>query len=83
MGEEAIPKQKRGFGAPLSAWLRGALRERVEEELLGRDSRVADLVGRPLLRAMWEEHVSGARSHQWALYSMLSLEWWRRHGMAG
>jgi asparagine synthase (glutamine-hydrolysing) len=76
VGEDAIPKEKRGFGVPLSRWMRGSLRERVEEELLGRGSRVADLVGRPVLRAMWEEHQSGARSHHWGLYSMLSLEWW-------
>lgn len=78
VGEDAIPKQKRGFGVPLSQWLRGALRERVEDELLGRGARVAELLGRPVVQAMWEEHQSGKRSHHWAIYSMLSLEWWWR-----
>lgn len=83
VGEDAIPKQKRGFGAPLSQWLRGALRERAEDELLGRGSRVAELLGRPVVKAVWEEHQSGRRSHQWALYSMLSLEWWWRVQVRG
>lgn len=78
VGEEAIPQQKRGFGVPLAKWLRGALRERVEDELVDRGSRVAELLGRPVVQAMWEEHQSGKRSHHWAIYSMLSLEWWWR-----
>lgn len=78
VGEDAIPQQKRGFGVPLAKWLRGALRERVQDELLGRGSRVAELLGRPVVQAMWEEHQGGKRSHHWAIYSMLSLEWWWR-----
>lgn len=78
VGEDAIPQQKRGFGVPLSQWLRGALRERVESELLGRGSWVTDAVGRGVVETMWREHLSGARSHHWALYSLLSLEWWKR-----
>ncbi|GIU78026.1 MAG: asparagine synthetase B [Bryobacteraceae bacterium] len=78
VGEDAIPQHKRGFGVPLAKWLRGALRERVEDELLGRGARVAELLGRPVVQAMWEEHQSGKRSHHWAIYSMLSLEWWWR-----
>ena len=84
VGEDAIPQQKRGFGVPLSKWLRGALRERVQDELLGRSSRVAELLGRPVVQAMWREHESGKRSHHWAIYSILSLEWWWRvHVMRG
>jgi len=83
VGEEAIPHHKRGFGVPLSKWLRGALRERVEDELLGKSSRVVELLGRPVVQAMWEEHQSGRRSHHWAIYSLMSLEWWWRVQVRG
>lgn len=80
VGEENIPKPKRGFGVPLSLWLRGALRARVQEELLGNGSWACDVAGRDVVRGIWEEHVSGRRSHHWAIYSLLALEWWKsRH----
>jgi asparagine synthase (glutamine-hydrolysing) len=78
VGEDAIPEAKRGFGAPLGQWLRGALRERVEEELLGREGWVAPLLGRRVVETMWGEHLKGQRDHKWALYSLLALEWWKR-----
>jgi asparagine synthase (glutamine-hydrolysing) len=78
VGEEAIPETKRGFGVPLGQWLRGALRERAEEELLGTGGWVAPLLGRRVVEAMWREHVDGQRDHKWALYSLLALEWWKR-----
>jgi len=78
VGEDAIPEAKRGFGVPLGQWFRGALRERVEEELLGTGGWVAPLLGRRVVEAMWREHVNGQRDHKWALYSLLALEWWKR-----
>lgn len=77
VGEEAIPPMKRGFGAPLSQWLRGRFRERVEE-LLSPGSWVRAVVGRKAVHTVCEEHLSGRRSHQWAIYALLSLEWWKR-----
>lgn len=78
VGEENIPKPKRGFGVPLSLWLRGALRARVQEELLGSGSWACDVAGRDVVRGIWEEHIRGRRSHHWAIYSLLALEWWKR-----
>lgn len=56
--------------------LRDALSERVQDELLERGSRLAELPRRTVVQALWEEHQSGKRSHHWTIYSMLSREWW-------
>jgi asparagine synthase (glutamine-hydrolysing) len=67
---------KRGFEAPMSAWLRGPLSAIFEDALLDRK----DLLGLPLdrreLRHMFQQHVSNRHDHAPGLWTLLSLALW-------
>lgn len=73
-----IPVPKKGFTVPLAAWLRDDLRPVVEDLLLAPDAFQADAFDRPALRAWYEEHRSGARTHTRGLWNLLALQLWAR-----
>ncbi len=58
LGAPQPPRRKRGFEVPLAAWLRGPLRETVDQTLA---SKTVDELGldRSVLGATWEEHQHG------------------------
>ena len=71
---------KRGFSVPMAHWLRGPLRCRMEEVLLGR----RELLGLPFKRGGLERlmanHISGKRDYASGLWLLLSLALWEdRH----
>ncbi|HSV75390.1 MAG TPA: asparagine synthase-related protein, partial [Chthonomonadales bacterium] len=71
---------KRGFGVPMSEWLRGPLRSLLLDELGSR----SDVLGVPLRRqhvaAFVDEHLRGATDRGWGIWILLSLALWeRRH----
>jgi asparagine synthase (glutamine-hydrolysing) len=72
---------KRGFDTPLRAWLRGPLAAPAAEAI---ESIPADWLDRSALRARLAEHQSGLRDHGRLLWSVLTLERWRRrHAVRG
>jgi asparagine synthase (glutamine-hydrolysing) len=73
---EIIPKAKRGFAVPLGDWLRGPLRELVEDTIFSGDLYPHALFNRRGLRQYWESHLSGARDLKWGLWTLLTLQWW-------
>jgi asparagine synthase (glutamine-hydrolysing) len=73
---ESIPQPKRGFAVPLGEWLRGPLRQMVEDTLLGNDLYPSGVFSRRAVETYWREHLSGVRDLKWGLWSMLSLQWW-------
>ena len=71
---------KRGFTVPMGDWLRGPLRDRLEDCLLSR----SDLLGLPMntdvLARLWDLHRSGRREYGWPIWSLLNLALWEeRH----
>jgi len=71
-----LRRGKRGFGVPLTEWLRGPLRPLLEDGM-------ATLAGRGLLEAveirrLTTEHLSGAADHRDRLWLLLVLELWAR-----
>lgn len=71
-------RPKAGFAIPLHRWLRGPLRDWAED-LLSDDA----LAGHGLLdpgavRGLWEEHQSGRRDRQYALWTVLTFQAWHR-----
>jgi asparagine synthase (glutamine-hydrolysing) len=74
-----IPEAKRGFSVPLGQWLRGPLKPIAEDLLFGPGSMLREPPFDPVgIRGYWNEHVSGRRDLKWGLWTLLSLESWRR-----
>lgn len=69
-------RPKMGFGVPLDAWLRGPLRAWAEDLL---DPHLIEKQGllhaQPILEK-WQEHLSGKRNWQYALWTVLMFQAW-------
>lgn len=74
--ESVIRAPKRGFGAPMGAWLQGPLRPLLEE--MTSDSVVAlrGLVRPEAVAQLRREHLSGQRDRTWPLWALMMLEIW-------
>ena len=71
---------KRGFSAPMAQWLRGPLRRRLEETLLGRRELLGLRFRRGALERLVADHVSGRRDCAPGLWLLFSLALWEaRH----
>jgi asparagine synthase (glutamine-hydrolysing) len=69
--QSMIDREKRGFGLPVAAWLRGPLRE-WSEELLRVRSGVFDAAK---VQSVWREHLAGA-NREGTLWRVLMFEAW-------
>ncbi len=77
---ETLERRKHGFDMPVSEWLRGGLRERLEDTVFGNDSRLGDFLELGELRALWKKHQSGIGNHGRLFWACLMFETWhRRH----
>ena len=68
-------RPKMGFAVPLDAWLRGPLREWAES-LLGPGDLEAIGLKPDVVRATWNEHLSGRSNRQMMLWPILMLRAW-------
>lgn len=74
-----VDRPKLGFDPPVAAWLRGPLRPWAEDLLdAGRLDRQGVFAVAPV-RQRWDEHLSGARNHDYALWAVLMAEQWLEH----
>jgi asparagine synthase (glutamine-hydrolysing) len=69
-------RPKMGFGVPISAWLRGPLREWAENLLDERRLRDQGLLDVGSVRQRWTEHTKGAREWHYSLWGILMFEAW-------
>jgi asparagine synthase (glutamine-hydrolysing) len=76
---ELIERPKMGFGIPLDVWLRGPLRDWAEDLLDEKHLREGGLLDPAPIRSTWRDHLSGIMNHQYALWTVLMFESWRRH----
>jgi asparagine synthase (glutamine-hydrolysing) len=72
-------RRKMGFSIPLGEWFRGPLTERLRQAVTA--PRMADtgLFNMANLERLYDEHLSGRRDHQAALWSLLMFEAFLRH----
>jgi asparagine synthase (glutamine-hydrolysing) len=65
-----------GFGVPLSAWFRGALRTFLWDHLNSTAFAGRGIASPAFVRQMLREHDSGRRDNSHWLWSLLMLELW-------
>jgi asparagine synthase (glutamine-hydrolysing) len=75
---EVVSMPKRGFTAPVGAWLAGQYAESFRADVLGADARSRDIVDRDRVAAMFREHRSGEADHSFGLWAVWMLERWAR-----
>jgi asparagine synthase (glutamine-hydrolysing) len=74
----ALSRPKRGFGVPLSSWLRGDLRELFADTLLSARALSRGYFRAAFIRQLVNEHVSGTRDHTLRLWQLVVFERWHR-----
>ncbi|MBT2118814.1 asparagine synthase (glutamine-hydrolyzing) [Dyella sp. LX-66] len=76
-----VSRPKHGFDVPISAWLRGPLREWAADLLGGEVLRHDPWVDAGLIRSLFDDHLSGRADYGYALWAQLMyLSWSARHG---
>jgi asparagine synthase (glutamine-hydrolysing) len=80
---ELIERPKRGFGVPIRAWFRGALRDAVVEVLTSERTAARGWLEPKGVRALCDEHLSGRRDHSIRMWALLMLEQWCRKFLDG
>ena len=71
---DLLYRPKMGFSVPLAAWLRGPLRDRVRQALLGERIRGCGFFNPETVSRLIDEHNSGLRDHATALWMLLMFE---------
>lgn len=75
---ELVDRPKQGFEIPLDDWLRGPLREWMNDLLDPAALRAEGLLEVPVVSALVTEHLSGRSNNGYALWPVLMFEAWRR-----
>jgi asparagine synthase (glutamine-hydrolysing) len=76
MPPELFDRPKKGFGVPVSDWIRGALREWAEETLRAVRRKHSDFLNWPIIERKWQEHVNRGRDWGQLLWPVLMFETW-------
>jgi asparagine synthase (glutamine-hydrolysing) len=71
-------RTKQGFESPIADWLRGPLRDWAEDLLDSAAMSADGLLNPAPIRQKWAEHQSGRRNWQYALWSVLMFQEWKR-----
>ena len=78
---ELVERPKQGFGAPLSGWLRGPLREWAEDLLSDRALQHSGVFDTPRVRKKWTEHIAGRADWKRPVWNVLMFQAWHRQWM--
>lgn len=70
-------RPKKGFGVPIGEWLRGPLCDWSGDLLSSDTLRTDGLLDSKVVRARFDEHLSGKRNWQYALWTVLQFQAWR------
>jgi asparagine synthase (glutamine-hydrolysing) len=84
VGEKRLPSQllnapKRGFDAPVGAWIAGPMAAAFSDEVLNPNASVATLLDRRYIEHAFNEHRTGHRDHSYMLWAVWVLERWHAH----
>lgn len=67
---------KKGFGAPLDAWFRGELRDRLTDTVLAPSAKMGAYVDQAYVRQLVTEHLDRKANHGHRLWTLLTFERW-------
>jgi asparagine synthase (glutamine-hydrolysing) len=76
-------RRKKGFGIPVSRWLRGPLRELVEDELAADRLERQGLFVPDEVQRLVRDHMDGRRDHRKQLWTLLQFQLWHRRWLEG
>jgi asparagine synthase (glutamine-hydrolysing) len=80
---EVLTRRKQGFMIPLGRWLRGELREAMEDLLAPAAVRARGFFVPAAVEALKRQHLERRRSHADRLFSLMMLELWMRSCVDG
>ena len=75
---DILYRKKQGFSIPLAEWLRGELRDYVEDTLFSRDARERGYFDYRELEKIWRQHLRGITDCSAHIWTLLMLELWHR-----
>jgi len=79
--QDVLYRPKMGFSVPLARWLRGPLRARVREALLGSHMAESGMFNTATIRQLVDQHESGARDHSTPIWTLLMFDAFLRNVM--
>lgn len=71
---DVLYRPKMGFSVPLAKWLRGPLRERLQQAVLGPQLEATGYFNPETLKTMVRQHLSGQRDHAAPLWTLLMFD---------
>ena len=71
---DVLYRPKMGFSVPLAQWLRGPLRERLQQAVLGPNLSATGYFNAETLKTMVGQHLGGQRDHSASLWTLLMFE---------
>lgn len=71
---------KKGFSPPLSYWLRGVLKEKVENRIMNIPVFLEPHLNKKTIRKIWQEHQNG-KERSWMIWSIYTLFSWVENKM--
>lgn len=74
--KDLVYRRKMGFGIPLDEWLRGELRELLQDTLLSSTCRKRGWIDPCIIERMVSEHMEGTARHHYGLWALFMLELW-------
>jgi asparagine synthase (glutamine-hydrolysing) len=78
---DVLYRPKMGFAVPLTRWLRGPLRQRVRDSLLGGTLLDSGMFNAQAVQQLVEQHESGRRDHSTPIWTMLMFEAFLRNSV--
>src|SRR6266850_404072 len=77
--DEILGSPKKGFGIPVTAWIRGPLRPLFEELLSERELREGGVFDPGAVRTLLQTHLEGRADLRKPLWTLLMFQLWRKH----
>ncbi|MEM6640217.1 MAG: XrtA/PEP-CTERM system amidotransferase [Pseudomonadota bacterium] len=71
---DILYREKMGFAVPLGSWMRGPLRERIEQSVCGERMADSGFFEPAMLREIVDEHVAGRRDYTPVIWGLLMFD---------